>query len=453
MECTASEFLDRVRQKQPISDASYARHVNTARNMIGRLAIHEAVLSKDLDLVRSLVEKGADVNLKAGVGKTAVHLAVEAETFCLGIVSQQTLSIIEYLMDLESADFSAKGVRFSSVIDSLVQHHKPELVIQALKRCAYEDDDGALLSRIIHRNNAEILHAARTSLIPCDFNRSLPFGASQLMTAAAAGLWKSVEYMVLHTDADVTATREYCGLIETPTNNPCAHGSHPASNTYSILDMIVGRPVPDACIYELIRRGARLYNVISLEYLIRSFEGFKPRPGSRDPVKLVISVIRTMTPCDGVLCRLQHMTISYFAHFHTLGRLLEVCISYLSNENGARIRLDGSDESEVVHDQLLRGMYFADTPSPSFLEVPVVRVGLKPWTPLLHSYVFSRSYRSLVHMVCLAWYMTSIDIPCEIWYIIISFFPRSWFSREDPPSVSGPTAGDPCMIEWRASLE
>lgn len=55
----------------------YKIEVNSVTNEMKRTALHEAVLSNKLDIVKLLIKNSADPNIQDTDGNTAIHYAAE----------------------------------------------------------------------------------------------------------------------------------------------------------------------------------------------------------------------------------------------------------------------------------------------------------------------------------------------------------------------------------------
>jgi len=457
--CTAQYFLDAVRRGASVSHLDVLEHIHTARSLDGRLAIHEAVLRNCVDRVRDLVELGADVNAVSHSGRTAVQMAAESPRHAYGVGNNDERMVC-YLLSLPQADFALAGPGTRPAIESIVARYSGPTVAAALDHQIYEDPSGTLLYLIVLINSVGMIHRARSRLSHCNFNAFTPKRKSLLYAAAESSCASSVEYLVTHTDADPCFVYH-----ETPV--PGLHNRqiplHITGNDSSVLDKCVSL-VSAPCIREMVRRGARIIsNIDAISSLIRT----------RDPHRILPDLLRTITPSAAICTRIinaAHDDIyapSVSKEDAVLTRRLRDMASlYISvssdidvdeADNNCTLQLD-----VAIHDQLLRGKSLPFHPhlrwdyegDPDACDLsPLVRAALQPWAPSRHAHLFSRYFRLTVAHVYLAWALTPVHMPPEMWLFVIGMLSREWFPLEAPPFTHPHRdAAHPHNAAWRAAL-
>ena len=194
--------------------------------------LHYAAMTGDLDRVKLLLEKGADVNLADKYDRTPLHFAA----------SSDNLELVKYLVE-QGADVNAKDNEESSVLHEAAFSRNLELVKYLVEQGAdinAKDDEGSsILHRAAHSGSLElvqwliqqgfdvntkrndghsILHEAVFSrnlelvqwLVEqgADINAKTDIGISVLHVAAATCSLKMVQWLVEH-GADVKAKDNY----------------------------------------------------------------------------------------------------------------------------------------------------------------------------------------------------------------------------------------------------
>jgi len=452
-QCTAGEFLDAVRRGEDISHLNVARHINTARSLEGRLAIHEAVLRGVVDRVRDLVEMGADVNAVSHSGRTAVQMAVESNSELM----------TTYMVSLAQADFARAEPGTTPAVLTVLFRHNSQTVLATLARQTYADPCGRLLRHVVLRNSPRMLDAAVAHLVPCDFNIVVERTQSLLYYAAVKECWSAVEHLVMRTDADVcfvhAATQHgpLTGLL-------CGSdmmGSAMTPTLTSVLDLCA-LSVNSACVRNMVQRGARI---------LTGFDAITNLIKCHDPTDILLVLLRTITPTvaasskivRGARCAIYGRTINADSSLASM-LLLNVASLYVSPLRWIEWdhRTTSCRGDEAIHDQLLRGKSFEEHPSlmwdgspvPGARELsPLVRAGLRPWSPSLHAFVFSFHFRATVAHVYLAWSLAPIQMPAELWLLVIGMISRAWFPLEAPPFTRPHrSSAHPGMGAWRTAI-
>jgi hypothetical protein len=475
--CSPGEFLEGARGGADLAGFDVA-----PQTLDGRLAIHEAVLSGNVDLVRFLVEMGADVNAVSRGGKTAVQMAA-------GAAGVGARAMLEYIATVETADFAAAGPGTMAAVETVLVEYDAIVGATVLGRQRYADPDGRLLRHVIAHNSPMLVVSAQASLVPCDFNVLDAKGRSVLFVAALCGCWTVVEYMVAHTDADVCFEYMHARDVSETRGRKAVR--------MSLLDVCVGG-ASAVCVRTMLGRGARLAN--GAEALVRLVS-------SGDSDNLIIDVARTVTPSDelrlaffgihvaggdGGRDRTHHFSEWRGRRLKCLMRIVDLYVSKTRLlDKMCDTDMLGEAADEVIHDQLLRGKYLCVHPhtreedalvwgrmpstarekyyylsrvrghsGPAVQCVcgpelsPILRVALQPWSPALHQYVFSCHYRDMVTNIYLARHLTTAAVmPEELWCVVIGYIWRAWFWAETPPlQKAHRSSSHPSMVAWRATL-
>ena len=127
-----------------------------ARNWLGRTALHEAVLYKHIEIAKMLIENGADVDAKDKWERTALHAAAK----------EGTIEIAKILIE-KGADVDAKDIDGWTAQEIAMKngHYQIVELIKNAKKIVVENKDSEKEVRIAKRSDIDILNMDMDELV------------------------------------------------------------------------------------------------------------------------------------------------------------------------------------------------------------------------------------------------------------------------------------------------
>jgi len=468
--------------------------INRARTSQGSLALHLAVLNKDLNMIQELIRLGADVNAHNFHGVSAPYLAARFAGYRKALL---------FFATLPEVDWSSHPLDDATIATRVVRIHDVECIRCVLPLVPRDHAFATIFGAIhTHRDDASVLDLIIR--LGADVNEGTSAGMTPLLYAMSIGSYVCAEYLMNHTGADVFA--------QMPLSRSTLLDISPMSPPLSIVRALARDGV--AFSLDTLKREVRMCRDLHVVHaLLRSIPHGSPLMFNAGEIIACASHRHVRTMCHAyvdtpiVICTSQYVSahdeisveiihdmlirgVTPVRHARCdAGDSLAGTATWRNTPHGSSVvqyrQFDALDHafqhwSTVVYETHMiphdDGPLSLIQPSSRDCEFPfsqvpfwhrvnptdqamsprreseLLRLACHAWTPSTHAFIFSRHFRVFVESVMLAALLAPahLDMPPEMWHTVITFVSRLWFPLA-VPSTGMPQSDHRCMREWRAS--
>jgi len=462
-----------------------AARINNPVLKDGSLAVHYAVRTADIPLLKRLIELGADINAPIAHGVTALVLA--ASRRC-------SVPLLDVFIALPAADFTIPPL--DAVPRSLPDQYIP-CPGTPLAHTIFRHQPPAVVMRAIPRlPRADV--ATPTCLRRAVESGSVPL-LRMVMDCGGTADEELLEVLVQRHEREPAL----CYLIEhTP---PHIVRNLPQSRR-SLIDNVNSRD------------QTRLISILTKIGVSFQSDTLADFVRNRLDPPIVHALAAAWQPCfPGQSITAQALLDRMTAHQLHLIPQFYIVEPYLSSKPficTCRVNsVDAKIDTYIIHDMLLRGVEVIDHQSchpdihrrqcltgdcrapqplyapssddhpssishffaplgssrrtppaqPSPVVHPLMRLAMAPWSPLVHPYMYSHLFQATIKFAMLAFTLSPRAIPYELRLLILSYVSRRWFSRiplamyrrveydtgRQCRVINAPSARDMRIADWR----